>query len=162
MAKMAMLRTTEIKMDIREIKRLVELMVHNDLSELDISEGENKIHLKRGGAAVSAAPAAAPAPPAVAPAANAAPAAPPAAPIDDKLLEIRSPMVGTFYAASSPDSDPFVRAGAAVSDDSVVCIVEEMKVINEIKAEHSGTIVEMCVKNAQPVEYGQVLFKVKS
>ena len=148
-------------MDIREIKRLVELMVHNDLSELDISEGENKIHLKRGGAVMSAAPAAAPAPPAAIPAANAAPAASPAAPADDKLLEIRSPMVGTFYAASSPDSEPFVRVGAAVSDDSVVCIVEAMKVMNEIKAECSGTIAEICVKNAQPVEYGQVLFKVR-
>ncbi len=163
MAKMAMLRTTETKMDIREIKRLVELMVHNELSELDISEGENKIHLKRGGAVVSAAPAApvaAPASPVAAPAAHAAPPASPAAPVDG-LVEIRSPMVGTFYAASSPDSEPFVRVGAAVSDDSVVCIIEAMKVMNEIKAERSGTIVEVCVKNAQPVEYGQVLFKVK-
>jgi acetyl-CoA carboxylase biotin carboxyl carrier protein len=151
--------STETKMDIREIKRLVELMVHNDLSELDISEGENKIHLKRGGAVVSAAPAVAPASPVAAPAASAAPAA---APADDKLVEIRSPMVGTFYAAPSPDSEPFVRVGAAVSDDNVVCIVEAMKVMNEIKAEHSGTIVEVCVKNAQPVEYGQVLFKVKT
>ena len=147
-------------MDIREIKRLVELMVHNDLSELDINEGENKIHLKRGGAVVTTVPAAAPTPVA-APAANAAPAASPAAPIDDKLLEIRSPMVGTFYAAPSPDSEPFVKVGASVSDDSVICIVEAMKVMNEIKAEHSGTVVEVCVKNAQPVEYGQVLFKVK-
>jgi acetyl-CoA carboxylase biotin carboxyl carrier protein len=144
-------------MDIREIKRLVELMVHNDLSELDISEGENKIHLKRGGAVVSTVPAAAPASPVAAPAAS---AASPAAPVDG-LVEIRSPMVGTFYAASSPDSEPFVRVGAAVSDDSVICIVEAMKVMNEIKAERSGTIVEVCVKNAQPVEYGQVLFKVK-
>ena len=70
-------------------------------------------------------------------------------------------MVGTFYAAPSPDSEPYVRVGAAVSDDSAACIVEAMKVMNEIKAECSGTIVEVCVKNAQPVEYGQVLFKVK-
>jgi acetyl-CoA carboxylase biotin carboxyl carrier protein len=125
---------------------------------LDISEGENKIHLKRGGAVISPAPVTAPASPVAAPAASAAPAA---APADDKLVEIRSPMVGTFYAAPSPDSEPFARVGAAVSDDSVVCIVEAMKVMNEIKAEHSGTIVEVCVKNAQPVEYGQVLFKVK-
>jgi acetyl-CoA carboxylase biotin carboxyl carrier protein len=135
-------------------------MVHNDLSELDISEGENKIHLKRGGAVVSAAPAAPVAAPASPIAAPASSAASPAAPADG-LLEIRSPMVGTFYTAPSPDSEPFVQVGATVSDDSVICIVEAMKVMNEIKAERSGTIVEVCVKNAQPVEYGQVLFKVK-
>jgi len=70
-------------------------------------------------------------------------------------------MVGTFYAASSPDSDPFVKVGDVVNDESVVCIIEAMQVMNEIKAELKGTIVEVCVKNAQPVEFGQVLFKVK-
>jgi acetyl-CoA carboxylase biotin carboxyl carrier protein len=149
-------------MDIREIKRLVELMVTNDLSELDISEGENKIHLRRGGAVgpVVSAPAAmaAMAPPAAA--ASAAPA-PAAAVHKDNLIEIRSPMVGTFYAASSSDSAPFVSANTAVTEDTVVCIVEAMKVMNEIKAECSGTIVEVCVKNTQPVEYGQVLFRVR-
>ena len=152
-------------MDIKEIKRLVDLMVGADLSELDITEGENKIHLRRGGAVV-AGPAAIPVttPPA-APAAVAAPvaAAPAAAAVSagEKLIEVKSPMVGTFYAASSPDSDPFVSVGAAVSADSVVCIIEAMKVMNEIKAECKGTIVEVCVKNAHPVEYGQVLFKVR-
>jgi acetyl-CoA carboxylase biotin carboxyl carrier protein len=149
-------------MDIKEIKRLVELMVNNELSELDISEGENKIHLKRGGAVAPMAPVMQVAAPVVsAPAASAAPAAPAPAGGGEKLLEIRSPMVGTFYAAPSPDSEPFIKVGAIVSDDSVVCIIEAMKVMNEIKAECSGTIVEVCVKNAQPVEYGQVLFKVK-
>ncbi len=70
-------------------------------------------------------------------------------------------MVGTFYAAPSPDSEPYVAVGAAVGDDTVVCIIEAMKVMNEIKAECAGTIVEICVKNAQPVEYGQVLFRVR-
>jgi len=154
-------------MDIREIKRLVELMVDADLSELDITEGENKIHLRRGGAVVTttavaapvAIPMAAPVAAVSAPASSAAPA--PAAATGEKFIEIRSPMVGTFYTASSPDSEPYVSVGAAVSADSVVCIIEAMKVMNEIKAECKGTIAEVCVKNAHPVEYGQVLFKVR-
>jgi len=77
------------------------------------------------------------------------------------LIEVKSPMVGTFYATPSPDSDPYVHVGAAVADDTIVCIVEAMKVMNEIKAECAGTIAEVCVKNAQPVEFGQVLFRVK-
>jgi acetyl-CoA carboxylase biotin carboxyl carrier protein len=88
-----------------------------------------------------------------------APAAP--APAEEKFIEIKSPMVGTFYAAPSPDSEPFAKIGAAVVEDTTVCIVEAMKVMNEIKAECSGVIAEVCVKNAQPVEYGQVLFKVR-
>ncbi|HAU36722.1 MAG TPA: acetyl-CoA carboxylase biotin carboxyl carrier protein, partial [Phycisphaerales bacterium] len=79
----------------------------------------------------------------------------------ENLLEVKSPMVGTFYAAPSPDSEPYIAVGQAISDDSVVCIVEAMKVMNEIKAECAGTITEVCVKNAQPVEFGQVLFRVK-
>ncbi len=148
-------------MDIEEIKRLMELMVNNELTELDIAEGEHKIHLKRGGAgsaAVLAAALAAPPPP-PASAAAASPAAPP--PAGEKLLEICSPMVGTFYAAPSPDSEAFVTVGSAVSEDSTVCIVEAMKVMNEIKAECRGAIVEVCVKNAHPVEFGQVLFRVR-
>jgi len=155
-------------MDIKEIKRLVELMVDADLSELDITEGENKIHLRRGGAVVTtAAPVAIPMAPPVAvaapvAAAAAAPAATPAAAASgEKLVEVRSPMVGTFYSAPSPDSDPYVAVGAAVSADSVICIIEAMKVMNEIKAECQGTVVEVCVKNAHPVEYGQVLYKVR-
>jgi acetyl-CoA carboxylase biotin carboxyl carrier protein len=152
-------------MNLDEIKELVRLMVDNDLAELDITSGESKIRLKRGGSepvVLSPALGSAPVPingVAVAPAAP-APAAV-AAPAAEKLLEIRSPMVGTFYAAASPDSDPFVAVGAAVGDDTAVCIIEAMKVMNEIKAELSGTVVEICVKNAQPVEYGQVLFRVR-
>ena len=153
-------------MNLDEIKELVRLMVDNDLAELDITSGESKIRLKRGGEAVVVAPAPVAAPaPAIAMAAMAAGAAAPApaqaAPAAEKLLEIRSPMVGTFYAAASPDSDPFVSVGAAVGDDTPVCIIEAMKVMNEIKAELAGTVVEVCVKNAQPVEYGQVLFRVR-
>jgi acetyl-CoA carboxylase biotin carboxyl carrier protein len=144
-------------MDIEEIKQLVQLMVDNDLSELSMSDGERNIALKRGptglpvvaGGVVPAIAAPAPA------------AAPEAAAAAETLLEIKSPMVGTFYAAPSPDSDAYVSVGSAISDDTVVCIVEAMKVMNEIKAECAGTLAEVCVKNAQPVEYGQVLFRVR-
>jgi len=150
-------------MDIREIKRLVELMVDADLSELDITEGENKIHLRRGGVVVTtAAPMAVAAAPVAAPVAGVpAVSAASAVAAGEKFIEVRSPMVGTFYSAPGPDSEPYVTVGATVSDDSVVCIIEAMKVMNEIKAECKGTIAEVCVKNAHPVEYGQVLYKVR-
>jgi len=146
-------------MDIEEIKQLIQLMVDNDLSEVDISDGESNISLKRGPGdqpivtAVPAVPAAAPPP--------AAGEAPPVEPPAEELLEIRSPMVGTFYAAPSPDSDSYVAVGTSVGEETVVCIIEAMKVMNEIKAECNGTIAEICVKNAQPVEFGQVLFRVR-
>jgi len=146
-------------MDIEEIRELVALMVENDLAELDVSDGENKIKLRRGpsGEVVMGA---APAP---APAVAQTEAQPPAAvegPVRN-LVEIKSPMVGTFYAAPGPDSDPFVGAGSTVGPDDVVCVVEAMKVMNEIKAECAGQIVEICVTNAEPVEFGQVLFRVR-
>ncbi len=152
--------------DIDSIRLLVQLMVDNDLSEVDITDGEVKVHLKRGASIVSlphmpvaghvvTAPQMAPM--AAAPAAQAEPPKPP----PEALLEIKSPMVGTFYCAPSPDSDPYVTVGSPVEDDSVVCIIEAMKVMNEIRAECVGKIVEVCVQNAQPVEYGQVLFRVR-
>ncbi len=139
-------------MNIDDIKQLVQLMVDNDLSELNISDGERTIALKRGGApAVVAAPGApaagVPAPGAVGPV--------------ETLVEIKSPMVGTFYAAPSPDSDPYVSVGATVAEDTVVCIVEAMKVMNEIKAETSGVIAEVVAENGKPVQFGQVLFRVR-
>ncbi len=146
-------------MDIDEIRELVRLMVDNDLAELDVSDGENKIKLKRGGGdepVIVAAPAPAAAAPAAVQAGNVEPAA-----VEEELIEIKSPMVGTFYASTSPDSEPHVSIGSGVGADTVVCIVEAMKVMNEIKADCIGTIAEICVKNAQPVEYGQVLFRVK-
>ena len=79
----------------------------------------------------------------------------------EDLIDITSPIVGTFYAASSPDSAPYVKKGDKVDEDAVVCIVEAMKVMNEIKAECSGTIAEICVKNTEPVEFGQVMFRVR-
>jgi len=153
-------------MDIKEIKRLVKLMIDNDLSEMNITDGEQKVTLRRGpggqGPMVMAAPVAAPA--AAAPAREAAAEAhvePPAEQPQSNLIEIASPMVGTFYHAPSPDTDPYVASGDSVGEDTVVCIVEAMKVMNEIKADCAGTIIEICVQNAQPVEFGQVLFRVK-
>lgn len=150
---------------IADVEHLMHMMAANDVTEIDIADGKNKISLKRGHAVVAAAPAvvAAPAaaPVAAAPSAPAVAADAPAAAEDD-CLTIESPMVGTFYAAASPDADPFVKVGDTVTPDTVVCIVEAMKVMNEIKAEVSGTIVEICAKNAQGVEFGQVMFKIKA
>lgn len=146
-------------MNLDEIRELIRLMVDNNLGELDVSEGDNKIRLKRGSTGEVVVMPAAPAPVA-APVAVPAQAAAPAAPAE-KFLEIKSPMVGTFYAAPSPESDAYVSNGANIGPETVVCIIEAMKVMNEIKAEVSGQVVEICAKNAQPVEYGQVLFRVK-
>ena len=147
-------------MNIDEIKQLIQLMVDNELSELDVSAGEAKYTFKRGSAPAPIMTAAPMAAMQQVPVVAAAPVAA-AAPAASTLVEIRSPMVGTFYSAPSPDSDAFVKVGMSVSEDSPVCIIEAMKVMNEIKAECSGSIAEICVKNAQPVEYGQVLFRVK-
>jgi acetyl-CoA carboxylase biotin carboxyl carrier protein len=145
-------------MDMDEIKELVRLMVDNELSELDVSDGENKVKLKRGAGGepvIVAAPASLSPVPAPAQAVS-------GEPVDtEEFIEIKSPMVGTFYSADDPDSEPYMSIGSNVSADTIVCIVEAMKVMNEIKADCTGTITEICVKNAQPVEYGQVLFKVK-
>jgi acetyl-CoA carboxylase biotin carboxyl carrier protein len=148
-------------MDIEQVRQLVELMKEHDLTELLVRDGDKRIVLRRGPAAqLAASPtviAAAPTAPALA----AAPPAP-AAPVEDPgLVPIRSPMVGTFYAAPDPDSKPYVGPGSQVGPDSVVCIIEAMKVFNEIKAEVSGTIEKVLVQNAQAVEFGQPLFMVR-
>lgn len=150
---------------IADVQQLVQLMIDNGLGELDISEGRRRIHLKRNAQSPPVAAArTAPAPsgltvpedrytPAQGQEAEAAEAG---------LADITSPMVGTLYAAASPDSDPFVTVGDVVDEDDVVCIIEAMKVMNEIRAECAGTIAEICAKNAQPVEFGQRLFRVKT
>jgi len=147
--------------DIRKLKELVKLMVENELSELDLRDTEETVTIKRGanGAIVPmVAPAPAAAAPAAAPADAPAEAAPPA---DAGLVAIESPMVGTFYSASSPDADAFVAVGNQISDGTVVCLIEAMKVFNEIKSDVSGTIERVCVKNGDAVEFGQPLFMVK-
>ncbi|WP_309399370.1 acetyl-CoA carboxylase biotin carboxyl carrier protein [Cerasicoccus maritimus] len=154
-------------MDIKEIKQIVELMKRSDLTAFEIEEKDLKLKICRDSGKVVAVPtaapiAAAPAPVAAA-AAEPAAAAAPAAPKDEPgVTIIKSPMVGTFYRAASPDSKPFADVGAKVKPDSVVCIIEAMKVMNEINAEVSGSITEILVENGQAVEYGQPLFKVKA
>ena len=164
-------------MKIEEIKTIVKLMSENDLTEFKIEAEDMHLCIKRGGqnanpiiaqtlspvvAAPAAAPAAAPvaaAPVAAAPAAApAAPAAPAAAPAGET---IDSPIVGTFYRSSAPGVDAFVKIGSKVEPDTTVCIIEAMKVMNEIKAEKSGVIKEILAENGQPVEYGQPLFVIE-
>lgn len=155
-------------MDIKLIKQVVDLMKRSDISEFEFEEDGFKLRLssKSGDAPqiIQAAPApqtAAPFPATTpAPAAEASPAAPAA---EEKGISIvKSPMVGTFYAAASPESPPFTKVGEKVTADSIVCIIEAMKVMNEIQAEMSGTITEVLVENGEAVEYGQPLFKVKT
>ncbi len=147
--------------DLRTIRHLVTLMSRHDLSEIDLSEGKWRIRLRRGPRGVvlpqGMAPAAAP---------LVSPLSPPVAPPAEKELPtktlqlIKSPTPGTFYAAPSPDAQPFVSAGTRVTPGTVVCIIEAMKIFNEITADCTGVILECLVENQQPVEYGQVLFKV--
>ncbi len=155
--------------DVAKIKELIEIMKENDLVKINIQHGDDRISLRR------AAPSQSPAsmghiittvPGAVAPTASSEaqvlPAGQaPAAQDSEEYLEIKSPIVGTFYEAPSPDSDPYVEIGSSVNPQTVVCIIEAMKVMNEIKAETSGEIVERVVSNGQAVEFGQILFKVK-
>lgn len=163
-------------MDFKDIKKIVELMDEHGLSQFKLQQEDTKLELKRGGdidvAAVQSLLAAAPAPqyqpmPAPAPAAAGGAPAAAAAPAEEGGLpagveEVTSPMVGTFYTAASPDSDPFVSVGAKISADTTICIVEAMKVMNEIKAEISGEIVEVLVENGTAVQYGEPLFRVKT
>jgi acetyl-CoA carboxylase biotin carboxyl carrier protein len=152
-------------MDIAKLKELVSLMAENDLTEVELKGDKESVTIKRGVGGVpmvqyAPAPvAAAPAPAAAAaPAASAAPAVATVAP----GIHIESPMVGTFYASPNPDAGPFVKVGQQVSPDTVVCIIEAMKVFNEIKAEKAGVLESMLVKNGQAVEFGQKLFTLRA
>ena len=153
-------------MELKEIKKIVEMMTENDLAEFLLEEEAFTLQLKRGTAGITqivsaphhqmmAAPAAA-APVAAAPA-----AAPVAVNENAGLLEIKSPMVGTFYRSPSPDSDVFVQVGQDVTADTVVCIIEAMKVMNEIQSEVKGKIKKILVDNATPVQFDQALFLVE-
>jgi acetyl-CoA carboxylase biotin carboxyl carrier protein len=148
--------------DLKDIKAIIDLMKKNSISEFELERQEFKIKLKRGGSAL-------PYPdetqiqayPAGSMTASAAPATPalPAASSADQ--EIKSPMIGTFYRAPSPEAANYVEVGSEVNPDTVVCIIEAMKVMNEIKAEVKGVITQGLVENAKPVEFGQPLFKVR-
>ena len=152
-------------MDLKDIKAIIDLMKKNSVSEFELEKPDFKIRLKRGANGSGAV--AASDDPAVAAVGQPAPAIPgavPAAqaplPVSDEL-EIKSPMIGTFYRAPSPESASYVEVGSEVNPETVVCIIEAMKVMNEIKAEAKGVITQVMVENAKPVEFGQPLFKVR-
>jgi acetyl-CoA carboxylase biotin carboxyl carrier protein len=152
--------------DVRRVRRFIELMNEHDLSEIDLRQADQRIRLRRGPEVVTMAAAAAPVAAVAAPAASApkaaeggAAAAAPSAD-DANAVIIRSPMVGTFYASSSPDAAPFVKVGDQVGPETTVCIVEAMKVFNEIPAECSGKIAAVLATSGQSVEYNQPLFRV--
>lgn len=150
-------------MDIRKIKKLIELVEESGINELEISEGEESVRISRG---ASVAPVAA-APIAAAPVAVAAPIAAPAAPATSEVAApvisghiVRSPMVGTFYASASPDSPAFAEIGQHVNAGDTLCIVEAMKMMNQIEADKSGTIEAVLAEDGQPVEFDQALFTI--
>lgn len=158
----------DLKDDLKDIKAIIELMKKNSVSEFELEKQDFKIRLKRGpsngGGTVSYeeggltyVPPAVAVAPGVGVAVPAAPATPPATP----ELDIKSPMIGTFYRAPSPESASYIEIGAEVNPDTVVCIIEAMKVMNEIKAEAKGIISQVLVENAKPVEFGQPLFKLR-
>ncbi len=150
--------------DVRRVRRLIELMKEFDLAELDLRQSEQRIHLRKDVEPViihgsqPAAPAPAFPAPAAAPTASTGAPSPSAEPASAQY--VTSPMVGTFYAASSPDSPPFVKVGDQVGPDTVVCIIEAMKVFNEIPAECAGKVSAVLVENGAAVEFGQKLYRV--
>jgi acetyl-CoA carboxylase biotin carboxyl carrier protein len=147
--------------DLDKLRELVEMMEKHDLREVRLRRGDQRWALRRGPQEVAYTPAMPmSAPAASAPAGPAAASAAPAA-ADDGGVQIKSPMVGTFYRASTPGDKPFVKEGDRVSNDTVVCLIEAMKFFNQIKADCSGTIVKVLVNDGDPVDYGQPLFKIK-
>ncbi len=156
-------------MDLKDIKAIIDLMRKNSISEFELEKEGFKIRLKRGpngiappggeeGGGYAAAPVS---PPPLFQPAPAAAAAVPLAAAGPPEAEIKSPMIGTFYRAPSPDAAPYVEVGTPVEPDTVVCIIEAMKVMNEIKAEAKGVITQVLVENGKPVEFGQPLFKIR-
>lgn len=148
--------------DVRTVKSLISLMTQNDLSEIDLRDGAQRLRLRRGALKPVVAMTPSMAAPASAAASTAAPSHrsdTPAAPAKH-LLEIKSPTPGTFYSSAKPGEPPFVKVGSKVSTETVVCLIEAMKIFNEIQAEVSGVIVEVLVENQQSVEYGTVLFRI--
>ena len=146
--------------DVKKVRRLVELMKEHDLAEIDLRQGEQRVRLRRGAEPLIAAPVAYPAAAHSTAPATASEKSADAAPASADLAVIKSPMVGTFYLAASPESPPFVKVGDHVGPETTVCIIEAMKVFNEIPAEISGQVAAVLVENGAPVEFGQPLFKI--
>jgi acetyl-CoA carboxylase biotin carboxyl carrier protein len=154
-------------MDLRKLKKLIDLVQESGISELEITEGEEKVRINRAGPAAAPGvmampPAPAIAMPAATPAAGAGAAIAPQSEVVDETdgQTIKSPMVGIFYRAATPGAEPFAAVGQSVSAGDTLCIIEAMKLLNEIEAETSGTIKSVLVENGQPVEYGQPLFVI--
>jgi acetyl-CoA carboxylase biotin carboxyl carrier protein len=148
-------------MDIRKVKKLIELLDESGIAEIEITEGEESVRISRyaPGAAVAAAPIAMAAPaPAAAPAAAAAPAE--AAEPEEDGFEVAAPMVGTFYAASSPGAAPYVQVGDRVNEGDTLCIIEAMKMMNQIEADVSGMVKSIRLQNGEPVEFGQTMIVI--
>ncbi|MBL0422873.1 acetyl-CoA carboxylase biotin carboxyl carrier protein [Ramlibacter sp. AW1] len=150
-------------MDLRKLKTLIDLVSESNVSELEITEAEGKVRIVKGQPPVFQMPPqtvqlAQPAPAVAAPQAAAAPAPAPEAPAGHT---VKSPMVGTFYRSSSPGAKPFVEVGTAVKAGETICIIEAMKILNEIEADKGGTITRILCENGQPVEYGQPLFVIE-
>lgn len=154
-------------MDLRKLKTLIDLVSESNVSELEITEAEGKVRIVKSAPAaavaqvVTAAPVAAVAPPVVQAVADSASAAAPAAAPAQVGHTVKSPMVGTFYRASSPGAKPFAEIGQTIKEGETICIVEAMKILNEIEADKSGTITQILVENGQAVEYGQPLFIIE-
>ena len=150
-------------MELKDIKAVIDLMKKNDLSVFEMEKDGFKLKLQKGAGdqTVFVSPPAAPAPSTPAAPATAPASAAPEAEIRGALKDILSPMVGTFYRAASPESPPFVDVGKEVTEETVVCIIEAMKVMNEIKAEIKGVIAEVVAEGGKPVQFGQVLFRVR-
>jgi len=154
-------------MDLRKLKKLIDLVQESGIAELEITEGEEKVKIVKGGmVSVSATPAATPAPAvatptsaaAIAPPSAAAPAVPAEPAAGQEGHVVKAPMVGTFYRSPSPDAKAFVEVGQPIKEGQTICIIEAMKLMNEIEADASGTVKAILVENGQPVEYGQPLF----
>lgn len=156
-------------MDFNEIRKLVQLVERSAIASLDVEEGELSIRIEKhapgtvvAAPPVYAAPAPSPAPVyAPMPSAPAAAPAPAAAAPASHLLEVKAPMVGTFYRSSGPDKEPFVKVGDRIAPGQTLCILEAMKIMNEIESEVGGKVVEILVDNAQPVQFDQVLFRIE-
>ncbi len=160
-------------MALKEIKAVIDLMTKNGLTEFELEKGDVKLRVKRGPSGewtttsvpvAQAAPGTQPLPQIIPPAAApqaAAPAPAAAPPATDGLTNLVSPMVGTFYRSPAPDQPPYVEAGQEVNEETVVCIIEAMKVMNEIKAETAGIIVEVVAQNGKPVDFGKPLFSIR-
>ena len=151
-------------MDIRKVKKLIELLEESGISEIEISEGEESVRISRypkpGAVMTTAAPPAAAPPPAPAAPAAAAPAAEPAAP-PIRGQQVTAPMVGTFYSGPAPGAKPFVEIGTEVKPGDTLCVIEAMKMMNQIESEFAGRVVSVLVENGSPVEFGQPLFVIE-